>query len=84
MPLFGIRLINSEFESSDDSDYPSLEEAAKAAIMGATKVVSESITAGGQNAAVEVQIHSGDMMVARKVVTLSVADLSGAQESIIR
>ena len=78
MPLYRIRLINSEFESCDESTYPSQELATASAIAGATRIVSDSITDGTPAAAIEIQIHAGETMVARKVVTLSVADLSGS------
>ena len=78
MPRYRIHFINSEFESTDHSDYPSKELATKSAIIGASHVVSDSIADGAPSASVEVQIHDGEEMVARKVVTLSVSDLTGA------
>jgi hypothetical protein len=83
MPRCRIRLINSDFESADESDYPSLEAAVRAAIVGATEVVSEAIAAGEQSAAVEVQVDCNDVLVARKVVALTIADVSGNKQTAI-
>lgn len=80
MPRYRIRLINSEFESVEEADYPSLTAARSAALGTATKVVAESIGDDGPNVAVEVQVHEGDKLVARHVVTLSVSDLSGGKQ----
>jgi hypothetical protein len=80
MPRYRIRLINSEFESSDEADYPSLEKAWRSAIVGATQVVTESVAEGKMSVAVEVQIYEGEQLVARNVVSLNVADLSGGEQ----
>ena len=79
MPRYRIQMTNSEFESVDEGDYPSLEAARRGAIATAGKVAAESIAAGAATAAVEVQIDQDCEMVARHVVTLSVSDLSGGQ-----
>jgi hypothetical protein len=76
MPRFSIHMINSEFESTDDVDYPSLESARKAAIASATSIVAESIGQGEPTSAVEVQIFENDQMVSRQVVTLSVSQFT--------
>jgi hypothetical protein len=72
-------MINSEFESVDETDYPSVEAARHSAIAAATKVAAESISDGVLSAAVEVQIHQGTTLLARNVVSLSVSDLSGGE-----
>jgi hypothetical protein len=81
MPRYRIRMINSEFESVEEADYPSLDAARSTAIVTAAKVACESIAAGEPAVAVEVEIRDGDGFVERSVVTLSVADLSGAEPS---
>jgi hypothetical protein len=68
-------MINSEFESVEKVDYPSLDSARSAAITTATRVAAESAVEGHYSVAVEVQIHEGERMVARHVVTLSVSEL---------
>lgn len=75
MPSYRIRLINSEFESADEADYPSLEAARRSAIVGATQIVSDSVASGEASVAVEIQIYADDELVARTVVSLNVADL---------
>ena len=77
MPRYRIHMINSEFESDDEADYPSLELARKSAITTATRVAAEAVIDGESSVAVEVEIHDGDTLVARNVVSLSVSDLSG-------
>ena len=82
MPRYRIRMINSEFESFDEADYPTLAAARQMAISTATKIASESVLDGETTTAVEIEIHEDSAMVARHVVTLSVADISGAEPSI--
>ena len=78
MPCYRIRLINSEFESADEVDYPSIETARRSAIIGATQVLSNSVAKGQASVAVEIQIYADDELVARTVVSLNVADLAGS------
>jgi hypothetical protein len=79
MPRYRIRMINSEFESFDEADYPSLDAARQMAISTATRIAAESLLDGVTTTAIEVEIHEQLAMVARHVVTLSVADLSGGE-----
>jgi hypothetical protein len=76
MPSYRIRLINSEFDSTDETDFPSLEAVRRSAVDTASKVVAEAIAEGEDTSAVEVQICEGSQMVSRQVVTLSVVDLT--------
>ena len=75
MPCYRIRLINSEFESADEVDYPSIETARHSAIIGATQVLSDSVAKGQASVAVEIQIYEDDELTARTIVSLNVADL---------
>jgi hypothetical protein len=75
MPRYRIHMINAEFKSCDDGEYPSAEAAEKAAIVSAARVASESIAAGEKTAAVEIRIEDGDHIVAHHVVNLSVSPL---------
>lgn len=77
MPRYRIRLINSEFQSADEDDYPSIESALRSAIIGATRVASDAVAEGETSVAIEIQIHQGEQLVARNVVSLNIADLSG-------
>lgn len=79
MPRYLIRMINSEFESFEENEYPSLAAVREAAIGTATRIAAESVSDGAASAAVELQIREGEAMVARHVVTLSVSDVSGAK-----
>jgi len=73
-------MINSDSESFDEAEYPSLDVARKTAIAAATRIVADSLVDGAASAAVAIEIHEDVAMVARHVVTLSVADLSGAKK----
>jgi hypothetical protein len=77
MPRYRIHMINSDFESDGEADYPSLEAARKSAIKTATSIAAESVLEGISSVAVEVQIYDGDAVLVRNVVSLGVSDLSG-------
>ena len=75
MPHFHIRMINSDFDSSEQNDYPSLEDASRNAIRSAVRVAADVI-AGEAVTTVEVRVSERDKLLARHVVTLSVAHLA--------
>lgn len=76
MPRFRIRMINADFESCEETEYASLQEASRRAIASGARVVTEAIASGEERiSAVELQIHEGERLVAHHVVNLSVADL---------
>jgi hypothetical protein len=77
MPRFRIEMINAEFQSREEGEYPSLEAATKAAVTSATRVASDSIINGEDTAAVEVRVVEGGKVVAHRVVNLSVSQLFG-------
>jgi len=79
VPRFRIHLINSEFESFDESDYPSLDAARQMAIKTATRIAADTIVEGITTTAVAVEIHEGEEMLTRQVVTISVSDLGGVE-----
>jgi len=81
MPLYQIRLINSEFESVEECNYPSLDDARAFAIRAAAAIVADSIVQGEPATAVELQVHCDGSMVARHVVTLSVSHLVIGEDS---
>ena len=68
-------MINAEFESCDESEFPSLEAASRNAINSGARVVADAIAGGDNVAAVELQLHEAEQLVAHHVVSLSVADL---------
>lgn len=75
MPGFRIHMINSDFESSAESTYPSLDAAKKSATGSAIKVAAENVVGGEETSAVHVRIEEGDRTVAHYVVNLSVSPL---------
>ena len=76
MAQYRIRLINSEFDSSDEAEYASSEEALRAAIAGATRIAGDSVARGEPSSAVEIQIYDGTELVDRHIVTVSWAGLT--------
>ena len=79
MPRYRIRMINSQFESCDEAEYASLDAVREVAINTAAKVAAESVADGEHTAAIELEIHEDVTLVARHVVTLSVADLMAVE-----
>lgn len=79
MPRYRIHMINSEFQSVEEAEYPSLDEARRSAIATAVRVAAEATLDGERNVAVEVQIHEADVLMARNVVMVGVSDLSGGE-----
>ena len=77
MPRYRIHMINSDFESDGEADYPSLDATRKSAIKTATGIAAESVLDGVSSVAVELQIYDGDSILVRNVVSLAVSDLSG-------
>ena len=75
MAIFRVHMINSEFESREESEYASLEAATSAAIRAATRVLSEAVADGADSSAVELRIEEGDRVVGHHVVSLSVSRL---------
>ena len=75
MPHFRIHMINSNFESCEEGEYPSLGGAIQAGIAAATKVASEAIEEGEHNSSIEIRVEEGDAVAARRVLTFSVSDL---------
>ena len=75
MPRFRIHLINSEFESFEEGEYPSVDAAARSATGSAMQVAAESIATGEKTAAVEVRIEQDGRLIAHEVVNVSVSPL---------
>lgn len=75
MPFFRIHMINSNFESSEESEYASLDAAKKSATGSAIKVAAENLAEGEETSAVHLRIEENDRTVAHYVVNLSVSPL---------
>ena len=76
MPQFRTRLINSEFDVTDDGVFhDSMEEASRAGILAAIEISKTLFAGGEQQPHIEVVILEDDAPVARHVVTVSVADV---------
>lgn len=76
MPHYRIHMINSDFQSFEEADYPSVERALRAGVLAATNVASEKVAAGQANSAIEIRVEEGDRTIARRIVTFSISDLA--------
>lgn len=76
MPLYRVHMINSEFESSDEGEYTSVNAAMAAGIGAAVKVASEAIARGELTSAVEIRVEQGDEIAQRRVLSFSVSELA--------
>lgn len=75
MPSYHVHLINAEFASSEEREYPSLEAARKIAVASAMRIASESVADGHPSSAVEIRIEENGRTVSHQVVNLSVSQL---------
>lgn len=75
MPQFRIHIVNSMFESSEDGEFPSLDAALRVALNAGVKIAGETIAAGHETSAIEIRIEDDEEIVARRVLSFSVADL---------
>lgn len=76
MPHYRIHMINSEFESFGEDDYPSVDRALRAGVLAAANVAGEKISAGEANSAIEIRVEEEGRIIARRVVTFSISDLA--------
>jgi hypothetical protein len=75
MPRYRIHMINSEYQSDEEGEYPSLNAARRTAIDTAIRIAAESIAKGEPTAAVEINIEEDGRPVLHHVVNLSVSGL---------
>ena len=77
MPTYTTRMINSEFDTSDEgSEHASPEAASRAAILAAATVARDLYAKGEELPQIEVIVSDRERIVARHLVTLSVANVS--------
>ena len=76
MPRYRVHLINSEFESCDEGEYPSADAAMAAGIGAAVEVAGEAIGRGELTSAVEIRVEQGDGTIQRRVLAFSVSHLA--------
>ena len=77
MPLFSIRLRNSEYYSHDDNaEYDNAEAALASGVHSAMRMATDEIASGHRNAAIEIIIKGDDgMHLMNFVVAISVSPL---------
>lgn len=76
MPRYRIHLINSEFQSFQDDDFPSVEHALRTGVLAGANIASEQVSSGKANAAIEIRVEEKDRVVARRIVSFSISDLA--------
>ena len=75
MANFCIRVTNQSFESQNEHDVPTLEEASAAAIKGALQIGADEIDLANPFFAAEIRIERDGEHLARYVVSLGVSPL---------
>lgn len=76
MPHYRIHMINSEFQSFEEGDYPSVDLALRAGVLAAVRVASEEVAAGEVNSAIEIRVEEGDRILARRIISFIISDLA--------
>lgn len=78
MPEYRTRLINSEFDITDDGAVQdSVEAASRAAILAAIDIAKGLYANGELQPRIEILISEDERVVAKQVLTVSVADQRG-------
>ena len=75
MPLFNITVVNQTFESSDEHDLPTAEEAKAEAIKGALQIGISEVGVEPAFFAAEVKIAEQGQHLARYIVSVGVSPL---------
>lgn len=75
MATFQITIINQTFESHNEHDLPSEEDARAEAIRGALEIGLDEIGVASPLFAAEVKIASGGEQIARYIVSMGVSPL---------
>jgi|tagenome__1003787_1003787.scaffolds.fasta_scaffold15890192_1 hypothetical protein len=76
MHHYRIHMINSDFESSEEGAYASLQAAIEAALRSASEVARDLIAKGEANSAIEIRIEENDQVIARRVLAYSISPLA--------
>lgn len=79
MHHYRIHMINSDFESSEEGAYASLEAAIEAAVRSASEVVRDLIAKGEKNSAIEIRVEHEGKVIARRVLAYSLSALAVAE-----
>lgn len=69
-------MINSEFESFEDGDFPSVELAVRSGVLAAAEVASEEVAAGELQSTIEIRVEENDGVIARRILSFSISDLA--------
>ena len=75
MPRFRIRVINTDFDSSNEIDLPSTDRVRAEALKGALQIGVNEVCDGTPFFGAEVRIESGDEILERLVVAVGVSPL---------
>ncbi len=75
MPRFRIRVINTDFDNSNEIDRPSADQAREEALKSALQIGVDEVCNGTPFFGAEVCIESGSKVVERLVVAIGVSPL---------
>ncbi len=75
MPIFRIRVTNTDFDDSNEIDRPSADEARKEALKSALQIGVDEVCNGTPFFGAEVCIESDSKMLERMVVAIGVSPL---------
>lgn len=76
MQHYRIHMINSDFASSEEGAFASLDAALEAGVRSASEVVRDQIAKGETNSAIEIRIEEGEQVLARRVLAYSISPLA--------
>lgn len=75
MPTFHVTVLNEHFESENEHNCASVEEALKAALKGALDIATEQVASGKPFFAAEVTLKEGNKIQSRMVVSVGASPL---------
>ena len=75
MPTFRIRVINTEFDDSNEIDRPSADQARAEALKSALQIGVDEVCKGTPFFGAEVRVENGGEIVERLVVAVGVSPL---------
>ena len=75
MPTFRIRIINNEFDNSNEIERPSADAVRADALKGALQIGVDEVCNGTPFFGAEIRIEEGDQVVERLVVAVGVSSL---------
>jgi hypothetical protein len=76
MDQYRIHMINSDFESSEEATFASVDAALEAGVRSASDVARDLIAKGETNSAIEIRLERDGQVIARRILAYSIASLA--------